>query len=173
MRICKSYPRAFRSTSGFTLVELLVVIGIIALLIALLLPALSRAREQANLIKCLATLRSMGQPAPAIPIANPVGRSTARTRWRMAMMSTAVTSSTDMSFLSQKRQSAGCAPAESSRRFGSPLKYSCSPMGIAPGAGRPASHFREMYGRMSPLFTKPGRDTLAGKDLTIDVTATE
>jgi prepilin-type N-terminal cleavage/methylation domain-containing protein len=55
---------------GFTLIELLVVISIVALLISILLPALTAAREAANVALCSANLRELAQTSGAYAVDN-------------------------------------------------------------------------------------------------------
>lgn len=60
MRLCTPRPKA-----GFSIIELLIVIGVIALLLAILLPTFGRVRETARRVTCMSNLRQLGQAATA------------------------------------------------------------------------------------------------------------
>jgi prepilin-type processing-associated H-X9-DG protein len=63
-RVSKAYHPAF------TVVELLVVVGIIAILLSLLVPALNRSRQKANQMKCMSNLRVIGQELGMYAVSN-------------------------------------------------------------------------------------------------------
>ncbi len=67
----KSSTNKFRR--AFTLIELLVVVAIISLLLAILLPALGRARAEARTLKCLSNLRTLGQGVIAYTVSDNEG----------------------------------------------------------------------------------------------------
>src|SRR5262249_35798595 len=61
-RFC-SFARAKPTMKAFSLIELLIVVGIIGVLTAIMVPSLGRARRQARMVVCMTNLRGLGQGA--------------------------------------------------------------------------------------------------------------
>lgn len=79
----------FTKRRGFTLVELLVIVGVIALLVGILLPTVTRARESARVVQCSANLGQVGQALRAWGLSQNSGNTPMRlpdvTIWRPAV----------------------------------------------------------------------------------------
>ncbi len=91
-------PKGRRSAAAFTLIELLIVVSVITLLIGLLLPALSRARQSASKAQCLSNIRQLETAQVAYASGNEdlilaAGDGTAQGSWMGALESYGTTPS--------------------------------------------------------------------------------
>jgi prepilin-type N-terminal cleavage/methylation domain-containing protein/prepilin-type processing-associated H-X9-DG protein len=153
-----------RRVRGFTLVELLVVIGIIALLISILLPSLANARRSANSVKCLSNLRQIGVAVQmyagdfkgAIPVVRSDEGSPLKSKWWMDLLAPYATRLSSATYT-------GGSQASDNQEFQNSVLFGCTEYDPRTDVSASLTNAYPGYAFAIHVYFTPGNNTVNKK----------